>query len=406
MQKNNGLNNGKFSINATRNEIFGIIRNVNIKVFALVLAFAMGLGAWGIFSEYYAVAYDVYYGDVNVGVTTSKEEAMELYNEAETDVAQYSNKKLKHDLKFVMTITPVTRMLASDIYRGIISAAEGEGECWGIYVNGEAVTKVATKKEAQDVIRCYRESFERENIEIYSDYEIVQEVDIVTEIKDFETALNDIRTSGLVTVCYSEVIEDNVTIYFKEIIEEDPSLPQGVTGVKNEGSTGSGRRVMTYYENGLGKQASTPVFETITEAVDRVIVVGSGESGLKKNSLPWPVTGNYSSAYGARWGRNHNGVDIAAKKGTPIYAPASGVVTFAGDKSGWGYGIFAVIDHGAGYETTYAHMSSVNVSEGDIIHEGDLIGTVGTTGRVTGAHLHFEVKLNGEFENPLSYIEG
>ena len=102
--------------------------------------------------------------------------------------------------------------------------------------------------------------------------------------------------------------------------------------------------------------------------------------------------------------QKHNGIDIAAKKGTEIYAPAPGVVTFADTRNG--YGNYVTIDHGEGYVTTYAHMNRINVKEGDVVNTGMLVGEIGTTGRVTGAHLHFEILLDGVFVDPMDYIAG
>ncbi len=98
----------------------------------------------------------------------------------------------------------------------------------------------------------------------------------------------------------------------------------------------------------------------------------------------------------------HKGVDLIAKRGTVIRATASGVVTKSGGRSG--YGIMVRIDHGEGYETLYAHLSSVLVSEGDIIKKGDVIGLVGSTGLSTGPHLHYEVIKNGRNVDPMNYF--
>lgn len=109
-----------------------------------------------------------------------------------------------------------------------------------------------------------------------------------------------------------------------------------------------------------------------------------------------------SSYYGPRWGRTHTGVDFAANGGTPIYAWKSGKVTY----KGWNgsYGNFVEIDHGDGTVSRYAHMSGYNCSLGDAVSAGYTIGYVGTTGNSTGNHLHFEIKINGNFVNPLNYL--
>lgn len=109
-----------------------------------------------------------------------------------------------------------------------------------------------------------------------------------------------------------------------------------------------------------------------------------------------------SSPYGMRRGSMHTGTDFAASKGTNVYAWRSGKVTFAGWSGG--YGNFIIVDHGNGLVSRYAHLSGYNCSQGDTVSVGQTIGYVGSTGNSTGPHLHFEIKVNGSFVNPLNYL--
>jgi murein DD-endopeptidase MepM/ murein hydrolase activator NlpD len=118
--------------------------------------------------------------------------------------------------------------------------------------------------------------------------------------------------------------------------------------------------------------------------------------------LIWPVKGVLTSPYGMRWGRMHEGIDIGAAQGTPIYAAASGTVNYAGWEGG--YGNLTVIDHGNGLATAYGHQSQLAVSSGQTVSRGQVIGYVGSTGHSTGPHLHFEVRVNGAPNDPLSYL--
>ncbi len=118
--------------------------------------------------------------------------------------------------------------------------------------------------------------------------------------------------------------------------------------------------------------------------------------------LIWPVQGVITSPFGMRWGRMHEGIDIGAPEGTPIYAAAAGAVIYAGWESG--YGNLTVIDHGNGLATAYGHQSRLAVSSGETVSRGQLIGNVGSTGHSTGPHLHFEVRVNGVPANPLDYL--
>lgn len=119
----------------------------------------------------------------------------------------------------------------------------------------------------------------------------------------------------------------------------------------------------------------------------------------------WPIEGTVTSGFGYRWGRMHEGIDIAAAEGTPIRAAASGtVILMQSEYESGGYGNYTCIDHGGGLSTCYAHQSSFATSVGASVSQGDLIGYVGNTGHSYGAHLHFEVRINGAPTDPLGYL--
>lgn len=112
-----------------------------------------------------------------------------------------------------------------------------------------------------------------------------------------------------------------------------------------------------------------------------------------------PVT----SEYGPRWGRMHQGLDQGASSGATIGAAKAGTVIFAGLQGG--YGNLVLIDHG-GVVTAYAHLSSMAISSGQSVSQGQTIGNVGSTGNSTGPHLHFETRVNGAAVNPRQYLSG
>ncbi|MFN0153067.1 MAG: murein hydrolase activator EnvC family protein [Gaiella sp.] len=118
--------------------------------------------------------------------------------------------------------------------------------------------------------------------------------------------------------------------------------------------------------------------------------------------LVWPVAGPVTSGYGWRWGRLHEGIDIAVPEGTPVVAAAGGTVLEAG--WGGGYGNLVVIDHGNGLATAYAHNSSLAVAPGSTVGQGQVVAYSGNTGSSTGPHVHFEVRVNGGSVDPLGYL--
>jgi len=125
----------------------------------------------------------------------------------------------------------------------------------------------------------------------------------------------------------------------------------------------------------------------------------------QKAPFALPLRGNfrYTSGFGMRWGRMHKGTDFAAPHGTPIYATADGVVTHAGWLSG--YGRLVKIQHEFGIETRYAHNSKLFVKKGQRVSRGQKISAMGNTGRSTGTHLHYEVRVGGKAVNPMIYIK-
>ena len=130
----------------------------------------------------------------------------------------------------------------------------------------------------------------------------------------------------------------------------------------------------------------------------------------------WPLPGGYNTISSLAGGRihpvtgkpgNHAGIDIPAPSGTNIYAAKSGVVIHAakGTGSSWSYGNYVIVSHSDGTSTLYAHMSRIGCKEGQTVKQGDVVGYVGTTGRSTGNHLHFEVRVNGNRRDPLDYFK-
>jgi murein DD-endopeptidase MepM/ murein hydrolase activator NlpD len=155
------------------------------------------------------------------------------------------------------------------------------------------------------------------------------------------------------------------------------------------------------------------IAEDLRAKIQQEIAEATGGMPLPAGPLPtpsaagfiWPVEGTFTSPFGYRWGRMHEGIDIAAAEGTPIRAAASGTVfLMQSEYESGGYGNYSCIDHGGGLSTCYAHQSSFATSSGASVGQGDLIGYVGNTGHSFGAHLHFEVRVNGTAVDPMGYL--
>ncbi|HEX3290947.1 MAG TPA: peptidoglycan DD-metalloendopeptidase family protein [Gaiella sp.] len=152
--------------------------------------------------------------------------------------------------------------------------------------------------------------------------------------------------------------------------------------------------------DGLEEQSAAlaaRIREVQQQASSGPVTVRSG-SGV----LSWPVSGPVTSGFGLRWGRMHEGIDIAVGMGTTVRAAAAGTVIYAG----WmgGYGNLVVVDHGNGLSTAYAHNSSLAVGVGQSVAAGDVVSYSGSTGNSTGPHVHFEVRVDGSAVDPLGYL--
>ncbi len=210
---------------------------------------------------------------------------------------------------------------------------------------------------------------------------------------------------------------DNVT--YTESIDcpvvevEDSSMYQGETKVLDAGVPGE--QVVNAdisYLNGVEQERTVLSTQVTREATNKVVAVGTKvrPSWYPTGTYIWPVYGTITSSFGYRsvFGSYsyHDGLDIATSYGTTIKASDGGTVVWSGTGTGgyWSYGKYVVIDHGNGVRTIYAHCSSLLVSAGDHVYQGQAIARVGSTGRSTGNHCHFEMQINGTPVNPRSYL--
>lgn len=208
----------------------------------------------------------------------------------------------------------------------------------------------------------------------------------------------------------TKVVEE--VIPFDVVTKVDTNLGYGKSKVQQAGKDGA--KVVTYNyveENGstVEKQVvkedviEQPVKQIVAKGPNRApVYVGTSRGSGSVSGLIWPISGRVTSYYGYRSGGFHTGIDIDGVTGQPYAAAAAGTVVSAGWDGGYGYCI--VIDHGNGVATRYAHSSKLNVKVGQKVNQGETIGLVGSTGRSTGSHLHFEVIINGSTTNPLTYL--
>lgn len=179
--------------------------------------------------------------------------------------------------------------------------------------------------------------------------------------------------------------------------------PDDVLNQVRRGYSGTGGPLtpLQFSTRGGGEDPDAARANGILSSMDRLNLY---RIAAERIPFDMPVRENFrfTSGFGMRWGRMHNGTDFAGPIGTPIYAPADGVVTFAGWSSG--YGRLVKVQHAFGIETRYAHQSRIRVEVGQRLSRGDRIGDIGNSGRSTGPHLHYEVRVGGRPVNPMIYI--
>lgn len=213
------------------------------------------------------------------------------------------------------------------------------------------------------------------------------------------------KTKPLMTVRTTSEIESTKQTDYKIITEEDPDMYDTETKVKVEGQAGENKLITRQVkENGKTIEEELVSEEVVKEPIDQISLKGSKKKPktTASGNFQMPTRGRLSSSFGARWGRMHRGIDIAKDQGSDIMAADGGKVSFSGVKGT--YGNMIEIDHENGYKTRYAHASRLILKAGDRVAQGQVIAKVGSTGRSTGPHLHFEVIKNGEYKNPLNYV--
>ena len=212
-----------------------------------------------------------------------------------------------------------------------------------------------------------------------------------------------LKPAPMITVTLEQEMKAQSPVAFKTVTKDDPNQVKSVKKVTQAGKAGLlETTTCVKSENDKITSSVTESSRLIQEPVDEIVAVGTKE-GLATGSFMTPTVGRLTSPFGPRWGRFHYGVDLANATGTNVVAADGGVVTRVGMAGS--YGNLIIIDHQNGTSTRYAHLSAYNVKVGDVVQKGQSIGKIGSTGRSTGPHLHFEVRVGGVAKNPLDYIK-
>ncbi len=354
---------------------------------------------------------------------------------------------------------------AEEMKKRLLSNVDYMVECYGIFIDGQPTAGLVTQEAADWVLDQYKSRFIEpgaaetesvefcENVETRHDFlhiglvqtpeEVLAMLDGAVSAAAVTYTTTDDDTLWGISEAYGlsvekikelnpDVREDNLTggirlaleqpvpmltvktVQTMELTEaiprevqqiEDANIYQDTTVVAQEGEDGEACVVAKITKvNGAEREREVLSSVTIKSPIAKVEKIGTKElpPTTGSGSFSRPASGSLSSRYGARWGRRHNGIDIAGAMNSDVLAADGGVVTYAG----WmqGYGNYVVIDHENGYETAYGHNNSIVVSVGDRVAKGAVIAKMGNTGNSTGTHCHFEVKKDGVFQDPLQFV--
>lgn len=226
---------------------------------------------------------------------------------------------------------------------------------------------------------------------------------------EHELALGDkinlTEIKPLLNVSLMKKVTYEESIPYKTEIVKDDSMWTWDQKVKQAGEKGSKEvAAEVLFQNGIKVSEKVIGEKVIKEPVTRIVARGTKAEVAFRGSgrFVWPIVGQITSPFGYRGREFHSGIDIAQSRGAPVRASNSGTVTFAGWRGG--YGNLVIINHGGGIETYYAHNSAITVSVGQQVEKGQQVAKVGSTGRSTGNHVHFEIRINGSPVNPLNYL--
>lgn len=289
---------------------------------------------------------------------------------------------------------------------------------YSVTLNGEFIGYSENKSKLQQKINEYIEKGNGNNIAFVN----------IEELPEYKSCFLKKDVSANDEEIFNKVIEQGQIFYRyyainvgneeKAYVSTIAEAEQVVNELKNKNSNNKDElSIVEKYETELKEFSNVEkcVADLYVKKVEKktttssyaVAATGMNTSTKKVSlgiSLIRPVSGTVTSRYGSRWGSTHKGIDIGAPKGTPVKAAAGGTVTVSSYGYNGGYGNYVIISHGNGVQTVYGHCTSLNVSVGQKVSQGEQIATVGSTGRSTGNHLHLEIRVNGVAQNPQNYL--
>lgn len=309
--------------------------------------------------------------------------------------------------------------LADNIIDTSSEVVKGEA----LYVDGDlyaAVDKEADlDKTLDNILDEHKTGQEQEQVKFAEDVQVVQGVFLSDEVVDEQTLENKVKEQNPISVSKSYEESKLEQIPFDVEIVESDEYVEGTQIVEQIGSNGLveyKEKVVTIDDD--EKNRTVVKQDVLKQPTKQRVIVGTAsitnENAIlvdeNGDSFTLPLKQSYvSSPYGNRDGSSHKGVDLCVRGGTlgkPVVSTAKGVVeeVLQTEESG-GYGIKVTVNHGNNTKSVYAHLDSVDVKEGQVLDNGQQIGTAGNTGDSYGAHLHFELYINGQRVDPMLFVK-
>lgn len=295
-------------------------------------------------------AYEVYMNGKHIAYIENKEEFYDVKKDIEIDLQKrFGQVKLNDDIRFRYVSVSLNDLSSSNNLKDAI-VKNSTATVSGVFMksDGKKVGLLANENEIRKVLDTIKDTYRQKDTN--GDFKLKNHITYIKE----DVSIGDIKS-----------IEEIINI-----INRDKKEP------------------LVYFskENEINKPQNLSI----------------SRSASLSNFMYTPAQGAITSAFGMRWGKMHSGVDIGASMSDPIYAAMDGKVCCAEWEDG--YGNVIKIDHGSSVETVYAHCSKLGVKLGQSVKRGEKIGEVGSTGRSTGPHVHFEVRIDNVPQNPLKYL--
>ncbi len=287
---------------------------------------------------------------------------------------------------------------------------------YAVTLNGELIGYTENKSKLQNEINKYMEGEEKEGV-AFRQIDAVPEYTLCLLKKDIvpneEEIYEKVTQNGTQYYKYYAITDNGKEKLYVSTFKDAESVIKKLKDKNSVNKNDIG--IVEKYDTKTKEFTSVDKCVSKLYEAPKVVYTASASSGYVSGSssakvdiditLIRPISGVITSRFGSRESIRsspHRGLDIAAPTGTPIKAAASGTVVSAGYSGS--YGNMILISHGNGLQTLYGHCSVLNVSKGQAVTQGQIIGKVGTTGNVTGPHLHLEVRINGVLYNPQNYV--